>query len=74
MQITELHMMYKAETGLDHIEWEFEIYRKKGEWILEISDETKMEQFGRQGTFEVPDYDYIEYLENKVIELINSKK
>ena len=73
MNKIELHLQYKSETGLDHIEWEFEIFRSRGQWILEIPDEMKMMLFGNQGLFEVPDLDYIEWLENKIIDSQTNK-
>jgi hypothetical protein len=69
----ELHMQYKAETGQAYSEWTFEMYRSKGKWILDISDELKMELYGRLSWFDVPDLDYIEWLENKLIELQNGR-
>lgn len=73
MNKIELHLMYKSETGLDYIEWEFEIFGSRGQCILEISDKTRMGLFGNKGVFGVPDFDYIEWLENKVIELKTNK-
>ena len=70
--------LYKAETGQspgDEEEIEFEVWRSKGQWILNISDEEKFKLAGNMGfiRFNKPDYDYIKWLENKVMELIKSK-
>lgn len=67
--------LYKLETGgtpVDQVELEFEIWRSRGQWIINISDEEKMRLFGNRGMIELtlPDADYIRWLEEKVMESI----
>ena len=74
MSSDDLHRQYKAETGQVFSEWEFGLWRSRGQWVLDISDENKMRQYGTLGWFDVPDLDYINWLERKVIELQNDTK
>lgn len=68
----DLLMLYKRETGNEEsCETEISVYRSKGRWILDCSDETAMEEFGRSGIVNVPDNRYHEWLQEKVIELLN---
>lgn len=71
MSTREIHRLYKEETGSSvGPGWSFQIARMRGQWVLDISDEMKMEVFGRWGEFDVPDLDYVEWLERKLSELI----
>lgn len=70
--------LYKAETGsfpVDEVEYEFEIWRSRGQWIINMSDEEKFRIWGNQGMIEltVPDPEYVEWLEKKVMELLTLK-
>jgi hypothetical protein len=51
-------------------------WRSKGQWVIDISDEERLGLFGRESqiTFEMPDPDYLAWLENKVMELTNQLK
>ena len=67
--------LYKLETGsvpVDEFEYEFTIFRSKGRWVVEISDEEKFNIWGNQGSIEVTkqDEDYVRWLEEKVMELL----
>lgn len=58
------------ETGNSGPAWmEIEATRSHGRWIMDISDETAMEIFGRTGTVEVFDQSYQEWLEDMLIEI-----
>lgn len=75
MIISPSHL-YKLETGntpVDEIELEFDIWRSKGQWIIDITDEEKFSIWGNRGVIQIkkPDDDYIQWLEEKVMELIN---
>ena len=75
MNLVELQMLYKSETSncvFDEEEVEFEVWRSKGQWILNISDAEKFNLAGSIGTirFNKPDTDYIKWLEEKLIELL----
>jgi hypothetical protein len=75
MEIFSAEHLYKIETGEvpGHVvELEFGIWRSKGQWIINISDEEKMRLFGNRGIIEItlPDEDYIRWLEEKVMESI----
>lgn len=72
--VIDTEHLYKEETGSFPVsECEFEVWRSRGQWILNISDEEKIESFGNEGYFSFPDKDYLNWLENKVMELLNSK-
>lgn len=78
MIISPRHL-YKLETGscpVDEIEYEFMIWRSKGQWIVEITDEEKFNIWGNQGCIEItrPDEDYVRWLEEKVMELLTTNK
>jgi len=80
----ELHMMYKSETALAHdpVTAVAFISRKSNDIILDSSDyidERIIKQFpqdnsGREATLEFPDPKYHEWLENKIIDLIEEVK
>lgn len=76
MAIDAKHL-YKEETGFfpfDEEDLEFEVYRSKGVWVIDISDAEKMKLAGRRDLirFTRTDPDYLEWLENKVMELIKN--
>jgi len=64
----EIHMLYKSETGKSRwdYDYEFDVYRSKGQWIVDTDDDTIMGII----SFPNPDPEYIEWLENKVMELL----
>lgn len=78
MAIDAQHL-YKEETGsmpAYEEELEFMCWRSKGQWVIDISDEEKLQLSGRQSMirFTRTDPDYLEWLENKVMELYNQKQ
>lgn len=75
MIISPQHL-YKLETGsipAHEIEYEFYIWRSKGQWVIDITDEEKFRIWGNRGVIEItkPDEDYVRWLEEKVMELLN---
>lgn len=79
MNTLELRMLYKAETSnaaFDEIECEFEVWRSKGQWVLNMTDAEKFDLSGRMGLiqFVKPDENYVRWLEEKVMELLNKPK
>jgi hypothetical protein len=71
--IIDARHLYKSETRLNHKGFAFEVYRSKGKWILDISDETKIELYGNQGEFEIPNQDYVQWLETRLMDLLTNK-
>lgn len=72
MNKVELELLYKNDTGerpVYHEETELEIWRSKGQWILNIDDQEAWEM-GGLFRFDRPDPDYVEWLENKLMELL----
>lgn len=64
------HLEYKIDTGRNaDIGHEIDVFRSKGRWILNTSDETIINELD-YGTIVFPDTEYIEWLENKVEELL----
>jgi hypothetical protein len=77
--IIDIEHLYKAETGnfpCAEEELEFMVWRSKGQWVINISDAEKMELSGRESIirFTRTNPDYLEWLENKVIELLTQNK
>ncbi len=77
--VIDIRHLYKQETGctpVHEVELEFMCWRSKGQWVIDISDEERLGLFGRQSliTFTKPDEDYVEWLENKVMELLTLNK
>ena len=75
----EILILYKKETGtcpFGEVEIEFEVWRSKGQWVLNISDAEKFDLSGRMGLiqFNKPDEDYIEWLEQKLLTFIKNTK
>ena len=75
----EIRNLYKKETGCSveedcESEIEFEIWRSKGQQIINISDEQKFNLFGNYSEISIPKMgnDYITWLEEKVMEMINN--
>jgi hypothetical protein len=76
--IIDVQHLYKEETGClpeEEVELEFMVWRSKGQWVIDISDEEKLQLFGRNSMIRItrPDSDYLEWLENKVMELLTHK-
>ena len=64
----ELHRLYKSETGNSYSpSWSFYLTRERGKWVLDVSDQDKMEQFGAIGVFDVPDLDYVAWLQEELL-------
>lgn len=77
--IIDAKHLYKDETGLaavDEEEYILSCFRSKGLWVVDISDVERLEMFGRQHEIIITraDPDYVKWLEEKVIELINLKR
>lgn len=75
----DCRLLYKKETGsmpVDEVEYEFTIWRSKGQWVVEITDEQKFSIWRNQGIIEItkPDEDYVRWLEDKVMELITKNR
>ena len=69
----ELLLLYNRETGKgDPYELELSVFRSKGRWILDCSDQEALEEFGRDGTVCIPDVDYVAWLQDKLIELLDN--
>jgi hypothetical protein len=73
--IIDTQHLYKEETGnfpYEEEELEFMVWRSKGQWVIDISDEEKLRLSGRESMirFTRTDSDYLEWLENKVMELL----
>jgi hypothetical protein len=81
--VNYLHIQYKRETGktpTPHVdERDLKFYRSKGRWILDenLSDNVAIIRSSR-GEFQIfadiPDEDYISWLEQKVEELQRNQK
>ena len=76
--IIDAKHLYKEETGsFPAVEEEIEIsvWRSNGRWVLDMSDVEKFNLSGIQSfiRFERTEPEYIEWLENKVMELLNNK-
>ena len=68
----ELHLIYKNDTGSSPIEEieEIEIvFRSKGQWILNMTDD-EVKNLVHNTTITKPDPEYVEWLENKLCELL----
>ena len=64
----KLHSLYKSETGNSYSSaWSFYLSRESGKWVLDMSDQDKMAQFGAIGVFDVPDLDYIVWLQEELL-------
>lgn len=71
----ELQLKYKTETSqtaFDEEEIEFTVWRSNGQWILDITDAEKFKLSGNMGLIKItkPDTDYIQWLEEKLMELL----
>lgn len=67
----KLHIEYKSDTGNYPFDYDIEVVRSNGRWIINITDEDVMEIFGSKGFVSVPNEGYLEWLEDKVEELRN---
>ena len=63
----KVRLLYKRDTGLDDNTGAIEVYRSKGRWILDVCDERRIELFGYTGILEVPDTEYLYWLEEQVL-------
>ena len=77
--IIDAEHLYKEETGSFPVleeELEFEVFRSKGQWVIEMTDAEKFQFAGNRDMIRITrtDPDYLEWLENKVVELLNSKQ
>ena len=75
MNILELRMRYKAETSryaVDEEDLEIDVFRSKGQWVLNISDVEKFNLAGNYGVirFTRPDAEYVLWLEEKLMSLL----
>jgi len=69
---SNIKQRYKLETGRDaDMLMEFQIWREKGSWIIDIDDETAIKFYGNLQTYD--QQDYIEWLEEKIIEIEEKK-
>lgn len=68
MRQCELHMLYKSETGqaVNTLYREYTVYRSKGQWYIDATDEEMMNEV----MFPPADPEYVQWLENKVMELL----
>ncbi len=76
--IIDAKHLYRDETGctaVDEEEYILTCFRSKGQWVVDISDVERLEMFGRfsEIRFKRPDPDYVRWLEDKVMELLNPK-
>lgn len=73
MNKAELHLVYKKDTGSSPVEEVEEVYidvfRSKGQWILNMTDDEVMHLVNNT-TITKPDSEYVEWLENKLMELL----
>ncbi|MCF8359247.1 MAG: hypothetical protein K9H26_10840 [Prolixibacteraceae bacterium] len=65
----DIHNLFKKETGQKPVLHEFAVTRRKDEWIFESSDQEVLDEIGYTGTVIFPDTDYINWLEDKLIQL-----
>jgi hypothetical protein len=77
--IIDAEHLYKEETGNFPVyeeEIEFMVWRSKGQWVINITDVEKMMLSGNDSIirFTRTDPDYVEWLENKVMELLTQNK
>lgn len=69
----DIRKLYKHETGNDpDVLMEFMIWRQNGFWYIDIDDETAIHAGGNLQTYD--QQDYIEWLEEKIMELENQIK
>ena len=68
----KLSLLYKNETSEQPIDFIIDCYRSKGQWVIPVDSYLHGLLEKNIGTLEIPDIDYIEWLENKVIELIKN--
>lgn len=71
----QLRLLYKTDTGnvaFDEEEVEFDVWRSKGQWVLNMSDAEKFNLAGRMGEirFMKPDPEYVAWLEEKLMDLL----
>ena len=69
-----VHLQYKLETGNEPIVGEIYATWSRGQWIFGVSDKEVLEVFGHDGSINIPDQDYIRWLEEKVEELIRKQQ
>jgi hypothetical protein len=74
--IIDAKHLYRDETGCTAVEEEeyvFTCFRSKGQWVVDISDVERIGMFGRYSEIVIKraDPDYVRWLEEKVMELLN---
>lgn len=62
--------LYKAETGNWPDGIDYEVYRSRRQWVIQASDEEILRRIGLESFIEIPDIEYVEWLENKITELL----
>lgn len=70
----ELDLLYKQETSNRSTMICDGFYRIRGEWIVSTDSPLGYILDRRAGYLEIPDPQYVEWLESKVLEMINNKK
>jgi hypothetical protein len=69
-----VHSIYKRETGREVTETEFGVVRRRGVYVLdphEVNDEIVFNHFGHNFFVRFPDIAYIEWMEEKLNEILN---
>jgi hypothetical protein len=67
--MNKVHLLYKSETGKNPNGGSIEVTRMKRRWFIEFSDQDVLEIFGYTGIIEVPNTEYIAWLEEIVEQL-----
>ena len=64
-------LKYKQDTGNNIQSYEIGVTRMKGKWVVDMNQHTHseiFETFGSRGTINIPDRDYVEYIEEQLTE------
>ena len=65
-----IRLKYKIDTGQDETTTELNVYRSKGRWIIDLGDAAMLKLFGTHGVVEIPDQDYLIWLEEMLNDLM----
>ena len=65
-----IRLKYKLDTGQDETTTKLHVYRSKGRWIIDLGDVAMLKLFGTNGVVEIPDQDYLIWLEEMVNDLM----